>query len=265
MAISDLLAKPIKSLAARAGYTGPQKLRYDVASYQALRRLRNWQPGDVVFDVGANDGQTVLRLQQHLPSPRVLAFEPVSATFDVLLERTAHVPNLECFKLAMGSGSGEREIYVNQSSTLSSLHSDWGDAQVVETIEITTLDRFVEEHPVPCIHLLKIDVEGHDLEVLKGAERLLAASRIEIVMVEAGFGAPGRPQPTLSQIQDYLRPFGCHLHGIYNQCRAPLGRYFGLSKNADGIPNVLVYCDALFVSGHKPATCLSEAKPAGQA
>ncbi len=92
-------------------------------------------------------------------------------------------------------------------------------------------------------------MEGHDLEVLRGAEQTLRGARVSVIDVEAGFSAPGKKQPSLQEFQTYLREFDYYLYGIYNQCR---GRRLSPDRRrANGEPSspeILVYCDALFVS-----------------
>lgn len=210
--------------------------------------MRPWREGDVVFDVGANDGRTVHRLMQHLPGPRIVAFEPVASTFAKLTEETSRYPGVERFRLALGSETGRRDIFVGEQAALNSLYAEWAAGDRTETIEMVTLDGFLrDQHRTERIHLLKIDSEGHDLEVLKGAQETLRAGRVDVLMVEAGFGAPGTQQPTLWEIQEYLRPLDYHLHAVHNQCRAPLARR--VAGRGAGGAKVLVYCDALFVYG----------------
>lgn len=247
--LRKLCTTSIRRFAERAGYRISQAAPYDVALYGALNHLRSWSPDDVVFDVGANDGRTIERLQRHLPSPRIFAFEPVAATYDVLAQQTSRYPNVERFQLALGNETGRRDIYLNESAALNSLYWAWGSSEGLESIEITTIDAFLSERALDRIHLLKVDTEGHDLEVLKGAEQALSASRVGIIMVEAGFAAPGRPQPALPEFQDYLRPFGYHLYGVFNQCRMSLGRRLGEAPQPDESAEILIYCDALFVNG----------------
>lgn len=251
MKLRRLVTGPARWLTARAGYSIVRQANYDLSLYGALCSLRRWSPQDIVFDVGANDGRTVERLQRHLPSPRIVAFEPVADTFRLLKQQTAAYPNVECVQLAMGNEQGRREIYINESAAVNSLHEGWGSGAGRESIEIETLDSFLAEHGVERVHLLKIDTEGHDLEVLKGAERALADGRVEIIMVEAGFAAPGRPQPALSDFQDFLRPLGYYLYGIYNQCRMTLARRLGETVQEGSTAEILIYCDALFVRGRR--------------
>lgn len=247
MSISGVVEDTLKALKARVRRPPPQGPAYDRRLYAALHELRAWTPGDIVFDVGANDGRTVQRLQEHLPSPRILAFEPVMSTFQVLTERTAGLANVRCFRLALGAEAGRREIFLNESAAVNSLDPGWGASTGTEAIEMTTVDHIVAQEGIAHIDLLKIDAEGHDLEVLKGAQAALRQARVRIIMVEVGFSTPGKQQPNLEAFQALLWPFDYHLYGIYNQSRARLSRRLG--RPAGGAdPEVLVYADALFVS-----------------
>jgi FkbM family methyltransferase len=227
----------------------PDGSRYDPRAFETLARLRAWHADDVVLDIGANDGRTVLRLARHLPKlPRVYAYEPTSGAFRRLCERTAKLPRVEAVRQAVGARAGQVEIYVNPQSALSSLDPAWGEAGARETVVMTTVDEIVRAHGLERVHFLKIDVEGHDLEVLKGAHRTLSDGRVEIVQVEVGFGQPGRDQPSLETIRLFLQPYGLFLRQLNNQCHAPLPAE-ALAPGADpaDAPQVLGYADALFV------------------
>jgi len=68
------------------------------------------------------------------------------------------------------------------------------------------------------IGYVKIDVEGHDLLVLKGARELLRSGRIDIIEVEAGMGCAGTPRHVpLARFREYLDGFDYELFGIYEQ------------------------------------------------
>lgn len=247
MAIFPFIPKLAERLGLRRG-------GYDRRLFEALRAARRWRPGDLVFDVGANDGRTVRRLRRHLPRPRIVAYEPVLATYEKL--RQAAKPfgdDVACVRLALGARPQRREIYLHASAALNSLDPAWGSAVGSELIEIDTLDNEIARRGLRDVHLLKIDVEGHDLEVLKGAAAALAAGVFHLIQIEAGFEAPGPRQPSLEDIRRFLAPHDYHLYGVYNQCRAALASRRG-GRASDG-PDILVYCDALFVSGRarKPA------------
>lgn len=243
----------LKSAIERLQRELPQSWRkgpsYDRQTFQVLRGLRPWKPDDLVFDVGANDGRTVKRLHRYLPEPRIVALEPVSSTFEQLCEATQGLPRLQRLRLALGAEPGHHTIYLHASPALNSFDPTWGECRGSEAVQVETLDRLLRALGREHICLLKIDVEGHDLEVLHGAQDALDRRAIEIIMVEAGFGASGRRQPSLEDLQSFLRPYGYFLYGVFNQCRAKLSACIRFNTTPSADPEILVYCDAIFVRG----------------
>jgi len=215
----------------------------------ALLAVRRWSGSDVVFDVGANDGRTVLRLDRRLGRPRFYAFEPVAATYRTLVERTAHMKNVRCFQLAMGEAPGRQAIYLNERAALNSFSPTWSaDPRSAETevVEVSTVDQVMSEQEVERIHLLKIDTEGYEMEALRGSEQSLRESRIALVVAEVGFDQSAKAIVPLEEARRYLAGFGYRLQGIYTQGRGPAkapDRWAGAGYR----PEALVYCDALFV------------------
>jgi len=216
----------------------------------ALGHLRRWSPDDVFFDVGANDGRTILRLQHQLSSPRIYAFEPVASTYRTLVERTAQLPNVRTFNLALGAGPGTGTIYLNDIDAMNSFSPRWTTAPIgTETVTVATIDDMLAAERIGFVHFLKIDTEGFELEVLKGAEQALRASRIGIVQVEVGVDQMDKSFLSLERARTHMAARGYLLYGIYNQCRTPAAAPAGWPQGAaDGYtPEALAYCDALFV------------------
>jgi FkbM family methyltransferase len=216
----------------------------------ALRDLRRWSSDDVMVDVGANDGRTILRLQHQLSGPRIYAFEPVSATYRTLVERTAHLPNVRTFQLALGAAASQQTIYLNSHHAMDSFTRDWtAEPAGTELVRVATLDEIMDLEQIEFVHFLKIDTEGHEMEVLKGAEAALRASRIAIVQIEVGVRQMTKPFLPLEDARAHLADRGYYLYGLYNQCRTRAAAPASWSAAlADGYqPEVLGYCDALFI------------------
>jgi FkbM family methyltransferase len=211
----------------------------------AVRNLRAWSSQDVVFDVGANDGRTILRIQDLLHRPRIFAFEPVSTTYRTLVERTRDLDHVRCFQMALGAKPGRETIYLNEIAAMNSFSPDWAPVTGTEEVAVSTVDAVAAEHGIAFIHFLKIDTEGYELQVLEGARQMLSASRIGIVQVEAGFDQMrAKGFATLEEIRRHLAPLGYYLYGIYNQCRTKAHPAVALGGYD---AEVLVYCDALFI------------------
>lgn len=127
-------------------------------------------PGQLCFDVGANYGtkaEVFLAL-----GARVVAFEPQPDCLEELHARLGAPPGLVTVPLAVGSAEGTMPMYVQRHSTNSTLARQIADPEnIVRTIEvgITTLDAAIARHGRP--DFIKIDVEGFELEVLRGLSR----------------------------------------------------------------------------------------------
>lgn len=223
--------------------------RYALDTYLALADIRDWSKNDLIFDVGANDGRTIMRWRRHLGATRVYAFEPVGSTYRTLAKRTGDIPQVKLFQLGLGEKAERRKIYLHEASALNSFYADRVSADTTEEVEVETLDTIVEREKVGTIQLLKIDAEGHDLDVLKGATRSLEQGKFEIIQVEAGFEVPGKSEASLSDFTKFLRPFGYFLHAITNQSKVRVPEYARRTPVAHGEPWMLGYGDAIFIKG----------------
>lgn len=216
-----------------------------------VRRLRTWVPGDVIFDVGANDGRSVLKLRQYFPAPTIYSFEPVPETFRRLTLRVASMKDVHTFELALGAKPGASSIYIDKESVLSSFSPMGWEPHSTLQVGVSTIDEMVAELRLDYVHFLKVDTEGSDLDVLLGAEATLVANRIGIIQVEAGFHQHSRSLAGLEEIRRYLGARSYSLFGLFNQSRTrkgPRAVARALDSSRPEIPKVLAYCDAVFVS-----------------
>lgn len=155
--------------------------------------LKEWfcKTNLTVFDVGANSGNYSLELRKALPDAIIYAFEPNPITFELLRSNLPH-PNDKCFCLGFGNITETRMIYTfsndlacEQASLYKAVITDFHKRQTSEIkIELTMVDRFCQEHDIETIHFLKIDAEGNELNVLKGAKQMLDDHRIGIIQFE---------------------------------------------------------------------------------
>jgi FkbM family methyltransferase len=139
---------------------------------------------DLVLDVGANKGQFAELTRKAGYSGPIFSFEPVASTFELLKRRAESDPKWQVFKLALGDVKEQRKINVFESSDFSSLlkPSDFGkiafnqlQAMREELIDINTLDCFLSENDLTHFKriLLKMDTQGFDLAVFRGAKESL--------------------------------------------------------------------------------------------
>lgn len=144
--------------------------------------IRSLCPDSCVLDIGAYIGQYTLLAAKYAPYGHVLAFEPHPESFARL---RAHVvrnrlSNVFAFQEAVGEQQGVLPLTLSGQAFDSALRpqgqADIGNTNAIE-VRVTTLDEVIQEHGLPKVDLMKIDVEGAEGKVLKGAERVLRAFR----------------------------------------------------------------------------------------
>jgi hypothetical protein len=87
----------------------------------------------------------------------------------------------------------------------------------LEDVERETVDEFCSDRGIDHIDFLKIDTEGHDLEVLRGSERLLSEQRVDVVEVEAGMNIGNKRHVSFADLDQYLQERNYFVFGIYEQ------------------------------------------------
>jgi FkbM family methyltransferase len=162
-----------------------------VDRFDAVRTVLGSDP-DVIFDIGANRGQTTSRYRAEFPRARIYSFEPHPDLFNQLQENVGRVDGVEVHQLAMGERPGKVTLHLNRFDMNHSLLNQADDAQRWARVdhqddievEASTVDVFCEEAGIDRVDLLKIDTEGADLLVLRGAETMLARQQVGSAYVE---------------------------------------------------------------------------------
>lgn len=146
-----------------------------------------------IFDVGANTGEYSLLLKDVFSLATIYAFEPNPVTFRLLEEKTKMVSNIQSFPVGLGSNESTMEIYTYKNDQSSEHASVIKDVMVTlhksDQIEnyqvpIMSLDNFCKDRSIENIHFLKIDTEGFELEVLRGALNFINEKKIEVIQFE---------------------------------------------------------------------------------
>jgi len=156
-----------------------------------LRRVAPSLKKATIFDVGANVGAYASLLKDLVPDCTIYAFEPHPTTF-AKLQRVAEAKGFTAIQKAASDTTGFAQLYdfaTQDGSTQASLDRETISFQdnaptVRHDVASVRLDEFADEYQIQKIDLLKIDTEGLDLAVLKGAPRLLAERRVEMIQFE---------------------------------------------------------------------------------
>lgn len=124
------------------------------------------QPFEVIFDVGANVGQSCIPYAEALPNAEIFAFEPVVSSFMTLVENCKSAKNIRAFNIGLSDEEKVVHISSAENSTMNRIINNPTSSSTKITTE--TINNFVIKNAIPRINFLKIDTEGHDLAVLKG-------------------------------------------------------------------------------------------------
>jgi FkbM family methyltransferase len=236
--VAKLIARGIRAVLDDMGYVLWKKefLQYGISVYEDIARLnRAWgRSVGTFFDVGANVGQTTREVLRLFPRARIYAFEPHPTSFRELAAIAAD--RLSIHQIALGERKGMATLYqYGESGDGSLINSVVSDARFPtrfgyrpkQELEIacSTIDDFCLEHRIDSIDVLKIDTEGSELAVLKGAERMLGSGRCSHVYTEFNElqPQPGVTGGALNPISDLLARFGFRYVATYTDFVLPDG------------------------------------------
>ncbi len=177
---------------------------------------------DCVIDVGANEGQFARFIRRHIGfKGPILSFEPSAGPYARLAAAAADDALWSTFQLALGTRQDRMSLNIMKDSVFSSFQAPantlFGEQiEIVETAEtmVDRLDSIVERTGLSFGRAyLKTDTQGYDLEVLRGAERIL--SKVEAVQVELSFFPIYENVPLFDEVLGELREAGFVISGMY--------------------------------------------------
>src|SRR5262249_39442518 len=215
----------------------PEPLPFGREVWVDIARLsERWGvPINRVFDVGANIGRTSLAVLAHFPNATVYSFEPHPDTFRKLAEGLAG-RRARAFNIGLSDKSGNAQLFTYGADVLNSLSPTTTHAVRFGTtgkpipIQVSTVDEFCSSHDIDTIDVLKVDTEGCDLDVLKGAAGKLKSHKIKFVYTEFNdiFERAGRTGGALAPICAFLEPFGFRFITTYTDYVITDGEFFAV-------------------------------------
>jgi len=184
-----------------------------------IKRLIDPIPCPVIFDIGANTGQTTSALLYLFPHASIHAFEPNPTAFRTL-ESLHSRPNVRLNSFALGSIQGLQQFFENEKSDLSSLLplGPDGSGRIIGQFDvpITTVDAYCSERRIDRIELLKSDTQGGELAVIEGSSHMLREQRVLLVLLEVSFTEQYKEIPGLDRLYRALSDFGYEFVSFYN-------------------------------------------------
>jgi FkbM family methyltransferase len=173
----------------------------------------------VIFDIGANVGQTAMRYRVIFPDARIFSFEPVLETYTKLQKLFAGDKQVETVQTAISDECSTMPMYIQNDSLLNSMlkpSGDWTDTKETIRVPATTIDTFCEERRIDQVDILKVDVEGSELAVFRGAEEMFRRRAIRNVFTEVYFSPAYSGMPLFSDLDKALKDKGFILYGLYS-------------------------------------------------
>jgi FkbM family methyltransferase len=192
----------------------PIRIRYAysenaISRYEALQIKwieKHLNPGDTAVDIGASNGSlTILMSAKCGPSGQVVAFEPNASSREQINRNFALNPAIKRATVegyACSDTEGMAEFHFSSATDFNAslLKSEWHTKRT--TVQVTTVDDYIRRSGLPTPTLIKIDTEGAEIRVLRGAPKLLATSAISLCELHPyaweGFGN------TFSELQALL-------------------------------------------------------------
>jgi FkbM family methyltransferase len=205
---------------------------YGVSWLYDLQRFMGSRSLGVLFDVGANTGQTLGHLLKYAPDAQIYSFEPTDSAFAALSAAFGNRRNVHLQKMALGSKSGTLALQVRANSELNTLVAAGADpGGTTQATEVSTVDDMVARHGISHLDLLKVDVQGWEMEVMRGASRLIADHNLVFVFAEMTFRSDEKEMQQFSELHDHLEAQGFVLSGLYELKRYGPRKEFVLFAN----------------------------------
>ena len=237
------MKKIIKSIFEKIGYEIRKTVfipgeRMGIDPFNDISYFLRGNPTPLFFDVGGNEGQTVLQMLKKFPNATIHSFEPGSETFQTLQNNIRSFKAVRAWNLGIGAECKlqrfNENAFSSMSSFLPSTVETWGDIKKRSEVNVQTLDLFCRDNNICNIDLLKIDTQGYEYEVLLGAKRLLLEKNIKLIYLEVIFSGMYTNLPLFSSILSLLEQYKYSPVAFYDQHHKHPER-------------ILHWCDILFV------------------
>lgn len=169
----------------------------------------------VIVEAGAHIGRDTAKMARLWPDATIYAFEPVPALYEQLKESVKEFRNVHCFPLALSTKKGTATFYVSSgaSTAASSLLEPYEYSKARPdvhfqpiTVETMTLDQWAKQEGIKKVDFLWLDMQGHELAVLKAAPKMLSTAKA--LLVEASLIERFKSSPLVNEVKSWIESQG---------------------------------------------------------
>lgn len=170
----------------------------------------------IIFDVGANKGEWASRISHFIPESTIFAFEPIPITFQKLKHNLSDFQQVKLYNFGLSDQEETAKFYQFSANSLFSSKFDRIEfrEKTQVSVSLTTGDKFCLDSGIDFIDFLKIDVEGLEMAVLNGFEKMLSEKRIKLIQFEYGY-MNIESRIFLKDFYNFLLPKGYLLGKLY--------------------------------------------------
>lgn len=226
-----LLKKAVKFLKIVRRWDYLLALRYGVAAAIEHERVLKMLSCNTIVDVGGNRGQFALAARHWCPEAKIISFEPLPKPCEKFRALFSDDKKVILHSVAIGQKTGEAIIHISCQDDSSSLLPittlqttlfPGTEERETQTIQVKSLDEMITSDEIVTPALLKLDVQGYELQALKGCIKLL--DKFKYVHVECSFVELYAGQALVDDVVVFLNECGFRLKGVYNMIYDTDGR-----------------------------------------
>lgn len=182
-----------------------------------LKKLLKEKDHPLVFDIGANKGQTIDKFRTAFPNCVIHSFEPSPETFTTLKNKYNGAKNLHLQNIGIGSTTGKLKFFENSSNDMSSfLEKDTAHGNIIhETMaDVITIDDYCRQNNIDNIDVLKSDSQGYEYEIFRGASGMM--KNINAIFFEFILANQYKGLPSLGKLFTLLEENNFRLVNFYS-------------------------------------------------
>ena len=188
---------------------------FDAIHVYLIKNLLNLENEITIFDVGANEGDSIKRFSNLFLNPIIHSFEPTTELVEKI-KKNFKSSRVKINNFALGEKKSKRNFYqynyhrvnsfypMENNSKYKKQRTKKNDDENIKTVDVISVDEYCEKNGIERINLLKIDTQGSEAEVLRGANNLLKNKLIDVLELEYIFGIAHKDANSLFEIEREL-------------------------------------------------------------